>query len=89
LAASPDSAPVREYDFHLLRDPETVNAFALPGGQIFITVALLGRLGDARLYPNGHRGARPRRCRAIRGSEVEALSPTDQSDARIISPNTG
>jgi hypothetical protein len=53
LAASPDSAPVREYDFHLLRDPETVNAFALPGGQIFITAALLGRLGDARLYPNG------------------------------------
>jgi len=35
-----------QYDFHLLRDPETVNAFALPGGQIFITTALLRRLGD-------------------------------------------
>jgi predicted Zn-dependent protease len=35
-----------QYDFHLLNDPETVNAFALPGGQIFITAALLGRLGD-------------------------------------------
>ena len=23
-----------QYDFHLLADPETVNAFALPGGQI-------------------------------------------------------
>lgn len=34
------------YDFHVLRDPETVNAFALPGGQIFITAALLSRLGD-------------------------------------------
>lgn len=32
------------FDFHLLRDPQTVNAFALPGGQIFITAGLLGRL---------------------------------------------
>jgi predicted Zn-dependent protease len=35
-----------QYDFHLLADPETVNAFALPGGQVFITAALLGRLQD-------------------------------------------
>jgi beta-barrel assembly-enhancing protease len=35
-----------QYDFHVLRDPETVNAFALPGGQVFITAALLGRLQD-------------------------------------------
>jgi predicted Zn-dependent protease len=33
-----------QFDFHLLADPETVNAFALPGGQIFITVGLLKRL---------------------------------------------
>jgi predicted Zn-dependent protease len=32
------------YEFHLLRDPKTVNAFALPGGQIFITAALLGKM---------------------------------------------
>ena len=32
------------YDFHLLRDPETINAFALPGGQIFITYALYSKL---------------------------------------------
>jgi len=32
------------YDFHLLADAQTVNAFALPGGQIFITAALLNRL---------------------------------------------
>lgn len=32
------------YDFHLLRDDRTVNAFALPGGQIFITAALFERL---------------------------------------------
>jgi predicted Zn-dependent protease len=32
------------FEFHLLRDGQTVNAFALPGGQIFITAALLGRM---------------------------------------------
>lgn len=32
------------YEFHLLADPNTVNAFALPGGQIFITYALYSRL---------------------------------------------
>jgi predicted Zn-dependent protease len=32
------------FDFHLLADTETVNAFALPGGQIFITRALLNLL---------------------------------------------
>lgn len=33
-----------QFDFHVLADDETVNAFALPGGQIFITVGLLKRL---------------------------------------------
>jgi predicted Zn-dependent protease len=33
-----------QYEFHVLNDPETVNAFALPGGQIFITEGLLTRL---------------------------------------------
>jgi beta-barrel assembly-enhancing protease len=34
------------FEFHLLRDPQTVNAFALPGGQIFITAGLLRRLNS-------------------------------------------
>lgn len=42
------STAVREsgypFDFHLLADDRTVNAFALPGGQIFITSGLLKRL---------------------------------------------
>lgn len=33
-----------QFEFHLLADEETVNAFALPGGQIFITAGLLKRL---------------------------------------------
>jgi len=32
------------FKFHTLADTRTVNAFALPGGQIFITMALLSRL---------------------------------------------
>jgi predicted Zn-dependent protease len=32
------------FHFHLLRDPKTINAFALPGGQIFITEGLLNKL---------------------------------------------
>ena len=35
-----------EYNFHLLRDPNTINAFALPGGQIFITRGLYDKLAD-------------------------------------------
>ncbi len=35
-----------EFDFHLLADEQTVNAFALPGGQVFITMALFRRLGS-------------------------------------------
>lgn len=33
------------FEFHLLADEQTVNAFALPGGQIFITAGLLKKLG--------------------------------------------
>ena len=33
-----------EFHFYVLADPQTINAFALPGGQIFITVALLKQL---------------------------------------------
>ncbi|CAN5507166.1 M48 family metallopeptidase [soil metagenome] len=32
------------FHFSLLRDPQTINAFSLPGGQVFITAALFDRL---------------------------------------------
>ena len=40
------SARATPYDFdcHVLADPRTVNAFALPGGQVFVTAGLLARL---------------------------------------------
>ncbi len=34
------------FEFHLLRDSKTVNAFALPGGQVFITAGLLRRMNS-------------------------------------------
>jgi predicted Zn-dependent protease len=33
-----------KWDFHLLADTQTINAFALPGGQCFITAALYNQL---------------------------------------------
>jgi predicted Zn-dependent protease len=33
-----------EFEFHLLRDPNAINAFALPGGQVFVTDALYSQL---------------------------------------------
>jgi predicted Zn-dependent protease len=37
------NSPYR-FQFHVLHDPRTINAFALPGGQVFITAALLAKL---------------------------------------------
>ena len=45
IVAQSDAAQTDwEFDFHLLADPQTINAFALPGGQVFITAALLSKL---------------------------------------------
>ena len=44
VASSPASQTPYQYDFHLLADPQTINAFALPGGQVFITRALFDLL---------------------------------------------
>lgn len=38
-----------QFDFHLLADDRTINAFALPGGQCFITYALFSKLNEAQL----------------------------------------
>ncbi len=49
LSAGPEpgrSPYVGHFQYHLLGDQQVVNAFALPGGQIFITKALLDRLAN-------------------------------------------
>ncbi|GAB2942133.1 M48 family metallopeptidase [Hymenobacter coalescens] len=42
-ASGATQSPYR-FDFHLLADEQTINAFALPGGQVFITAGLLKNL---------------------------------------------
>jgi predicted Zn-dependent protease len=49
-----------QFEFHVLADDQTVNAFALPGGQVFITVGLLkllqtkGQLAGVLAHEIGH-----------------------------------
>jgi predicted Zn-dependent protease len=38
-----------KFEFHLLADNRSINAFALPGGQVFITHVLYGKLDDDQL----------------------------------------
>ena len=45
-SAASKSPYAGNFNFYLLNDPKMVNAFALPGGQIFITRALYSRLAD-------------------------------------------
>jgi len=44
VSSSPAGQSPYEFEFHLLEDDQTINAFALPGGQIFITRGLLDAL---------------------------------------------
>ena len=45
LAELKRTNPYRDsFEFHLLADPRTINAFALPGGQVFVTAALYSKL---------------------------------------------
>lgn len=44
VQSSPAGSSPYQFDFHLLDDDQTINAFALPGGQIFITRALYNKL---------------------------------------------
>jgi predicted Zn-dependent protease len=46
VQGSKASSTPYKYDFYLLADRRTVNAFALPGGQVFITEALLRLLNS-------------------------------------------
>lgn len=44
VASSPASKTPYRFQFHLLADDQTINAFALPGGQVFITQGILKNL---------------------------------------------
>lgn len=86
-----------EFDFHLLADRETINAFALPGGQIFITEALMaqlrteGQLAGVLAHEVGHvvgrhsaeQLAKTRLTQGLTGAAViAAVDPNDPSTYR-------
>lgn len=80
------------FEFHLLRDRQTVNAFALPGGQVFITAALLSRLNsEAQLagvlghevgHVIGRHGAEHLAKQQLGGALVNAVGIAASDDPR-------
>jgi len=68
-----------QFDFHLLNDPQTINAFALPGGQIFITTALYqkfsteGQLAGVLGHEIGHVVARHSAQRIAQSELTEGM----------------
>ncbi|RYG35456.1 M48 family peptidase [bacterium] len=94
VAKSEASKGPYQYEFTVLADGKTVNAFALPGGQIFITRALLSRLktkdqlagvlGHEIVHVVGRHGAeqlaRQRFAQGLTGAAV--VASVDPSDPR-------
>lgn len=83
------------FEFHVLQDPQTVNAFALPGGPVFVTRGLLDRLqNEGQLagvlgHEVGHVLGRHSAEQIARGRLAEALTGAagiaasdDYNDAR-------
>jgi predicted Zn-dependent protease len=84
------------FECHLLADPETINAFALPGGQVFLTAGLYnkleseGQLAGVLAHEIGHVVARhsaeqlaeQQLAQGISGAAV--IAATDPND-----PNSG
>jgi predicted Zn-dependent protease len=69
-----------EFEFHLLRDADTINAFALPGGQVFVTFALYskfkteGQLAGVLAHEVGHVVERHAAQQISKGRLLEGLA---------------
>ena len=85
-----------QYAFHALRDPRTINAFALPGGQVFITSGLLHRLktegqlagvlghevGHVAVRDSAQQLAKQQLTQGLSGAAVIAASDPDNPHSR-------
>ncbi len=77
---TPAGATSYQFDYHLLADTQTVNAFALPGGQIFVTRALYdhlqtdGELAGVLAHQVGHVVARHSAGQIARSQLTQGLS---------------
>jgi predicted Zn-dependent protease len=94
VAGSPagKSPYAQNFNFYLLNDRQTVNAFALPGGQIFITRALYDRLeNEAQLagvlgHEIGHvvhRHSAQQMAKANLGGALATAAGVGSNDARV------
>jgi beta-barrel assembly-enhancing protease len=78
-ARKPDGSQSYPFQYHVLADPKTVNAFALPGGQIFITEALVsrleteGQLAGVLGHETGHVLARHSAAQMAKGELMQRL----------------
>lgn len=86
-----------QFEFHLLADAQTVNAFALPGGQVFITAALFnqfqteGQLAGVLGHEIGHvierhsaeRIAKQELTQGLTGAAVIAADPGSRNTAAM------
>jgi predicted Zn-dependent protease len=80
-----------QFEFHLLRDDKTVNAFALPGGQIFITAKLFSLLNEDQLagvigHEIGHVVGRHSNQQMAKG---KAISGVFQAIGMLLSDGSG
>jgi len=87
---------VGHFDFHALADSQTINAFALPGGQIYITRALLSRMttegqlagvlgheiGHVVLRHSAERIAQQQLTQSLTGAAVLATYDPDNPNSR-------
>jgi predicted Zn-dependent protease len=80
LRKSSAGATKWKFEFHLLNDPKTVNAFALPGGQIFISTGLYnllqteGQLAGVLGHEIGHVIARHSSQRLAKNKLTQGLT---------------
>ena len=95
VASLPPEYPKYPFQYHLLGDRQTVNAFALPGGQVFITEGLLtrlkteGQLAGVLGHETGHVLARHSAQQMAKGELTQGLmsaAVVATSDGRM---NTG
>ncbi len=87
---------VGHFDFHALADSQTINAFALPGGQIYITRALLSKMttdgqvagvlgheiGHVVLRHSAERIAKQQLTQGLTGAAVLATYDPDNPSSR-------
>lgn len=88
------------FECHLLADDQTINAFALPGGQLFITAALFdqmeteGQLAGVMAHEIGHviarhssqQIAKQRLTEGLTGAAVSATLRSRQPQQQPIGP---